>query len=487
MFMESMLLKLAKLREAGIDAYPPRVPKPTHKAAQVRTGFESLGDTEVTVAGRITATRGHGKAMFLSMADDSGQVQLYTKIDVLGEQKYTLLQEALDIGDQVVAKGPVFKTRTGEVTVECKEFIFASKALEGLPEKWHGLKDPDIRYRKRYLDMIANPEVRERLEARTRIIRAMREFLWGLDFLEVETPTLQPLYGGALAKPFVTHHNALDMDLYLRIAPELYLKRLIVGGMARIFEIAKCFRNEGISQVHNPEFTMLELYQAWGDYNDMMDITEKLVSHVAKSVTGRTTVTYQGQEINLAPPWKRLTMRQAFKDFVGIDIDELRDERRAFQIFQEKGIEMEKKPAFGAFCDEVLKKVVETNIVQPTFVYDYPLELSPLAKMKPGEPGWVERFQPIVAGFEIGNAFTELNDPQDQLDRFNAQAGAKTLGDEEAHQTDTDFVDALAVGMPPTGGLGIGVDRLVMLLTDQVSIREVLAFPQLRRTGGDIS
>ena len=487
MFNESMMAKLAKLREAGKDVYPPRVPKPTSEAETVKANFEKFENQTVTIAGRITAQRGHGKAMFLVVADDTGPIQLYVRVDDVGEEIYGLIRDALDVGDLVVVTGSVFKTRTGEVTIHTKEFMWATKALEGLPEKWHGLKDSEIRYRKRHLDMIANSEVRERFSKRTRIIRAIREFLWNEGFEEVETPTLQPLYGGALAKPFMTHHNALDMDLYLRIAPELYLKRLIVGGMPKVFEIGKAFRNEGISLVHNPEFTIMELYQAWADYYDMMDITERMVSSVAKTITGSFVINFQGEEIDLTPPWKRLTLAEAFKEYAGVEIEKLRDAKFAFAFLQENGVKMEKKPGFGGFCDETLKKLVEPKIKNPTFIYNYPIELSPLAKLIPGETMWVERFQPVIAGYEVGNAFSELNDPQDQLNRFEGQEKARSSGDEEAHQTDTDFVETLAVGMPPTGGLGIGIDRIVMLLTDQVSIREVLAFPQLRRQSGDIS
>jgi len=486
MFTESMEAKLKRLLELNVDPYPPRVPKPTHLSTQIKSDYEGFEGKEVTVAGRITIIRGHGKAMFMVLNDDAGPIQLYCRLDVLGEESYKIVGECLDIGDQVVASGIIFKTRTGEVTVEATKFIIATKALNGLPEKWHGLKDPEVRYRKRHLDMIANPEVKDRMVMRTKIIKALREFLWSENFVEVETPILQPLYGGALAKPFVTHHNALDTDLYLRIAPELYLKRLMVGGMNKIFEIGKCFRNEGISLVHNPEFTMLELYQAWADYGDIMTLTERIVSGVASAVLGSTSVNYQSQTINLAPPWKRMTMKEAFKEYGEVDIEQLRDPKFATNYLDSKGIKIDKKPGFGAFCDEVLKKVVVPNVTDPIFIYDYPIELSPLAKMKPDCSGWVERFQAIVAGFEICNAFSELNDPKDQLLRFDAQAKAKSMGDDEAHQIDEDFVDALSVGMPPAGGLGIGVDRLVMILTDQVSIREVLAFPQLRRSDGNV-
>lgn len=487
MFEESMLAKLGKLQEKNIPGYPPRTPKATHLSTQIKADFEGFEGKDVTIAGRTTAVRGHGKAFFMVVTDAAGPIQAYCRIDILGEEKYKSVVDSLDVGDQVVISGTIFKTKTGEVTVEAKDFIFGAKALNFLPEKFHGLSDSEIRYRKRHLDMIANPEVLARLTKRTEIVRAMREFLWGEGFVEVETPTLQPLYGGALAKPFMTHHNALDMDLYLRIAPELYLKRLMVGGMPKIFEIGKAFRNEGISLVHNPEFTIMELYQAWADYHDMMDITERMFSSIAEKVTGSMVINYQGQEVNLKPPWKRITMTQAFKEMAEVDIEKLRDLKYARDYLQANDIKIEKKFGFGAVIDEILKKKIETNIVQPTFIHDYPIEISPLAKMIPGSQTWTERFQPIICGYECGNAFSELNDPQDQLNRFQSQAKAKAEGDDEAHQIDTDFVEAISIGMPPTGGLGVGVDRLVMLLTDQISIREVLAFPQLRRQDGDIS
>ncbi|MEZ4812039.1 MAG: lysine--tRNA ligase [Caldisericia bacterium] len=354
-------------------------------------------------------------------------------------------------------------------------------AHPNFPEKFHGLTDSEIRYRKRHMDMISDPDVLSRFKTRGHVVKAVREFLWGKDYEEVETPILQPLYGGALAKPFETHHNTLDMDLYMRIAPELYLKRLIVGGMTKIFEVGKCFRNEGISLFHNPEFTMLELYEAWSDYHGMMDISEQLVSSVVKSVTGKESVIYQDIEINFASPWKRITMEESFKQFAGISIEDLRDEKFAMDYIKREGIKMEKALNFKGYCDEVFKEKVVVNLIQPTFIYDYPIEMSPLAKLIPGSDKYVERFQFIINGLEIGNAFSELNDPIDQLERFTSQSRLKKTGDDESHEIDTDYVEALGVGMPPTGGLGIGIDRLVMLLTDQVSIREVLMFPQLRK------
>ncbi len=483
MFNESMKDKLDFLKSKGVHPYPPRTEGENWLSTDVKASFEKLSEEkgQVTVHGRIMAIRGHGKARFIVIRDSAGEIQLYVRIDALGEDKYELVKKGLDVGDFVVAKGGVFKTRTEEITVEVTEFDWASKALVPLPEKFHGLTDSEIRYRKRHMDMISDPEVLTRFQTRNKIIKATREFLWSKEYEEVETPILQPLYGGALAKPFETHHNTLDMELYLRIAPELYLKRLIVGGMTKIFELGKCFRNEGISPLHNPEFTMLELYEAWSDYHGMMDISEELVSYVVKSVLDTHKITYQDVEIDFSPPWKRIKMNDAFKEFAGIEIEQLRDEKFALTYIKEHDIKMEKALNFKGFCDEVFKKKVVPNLIQPTFIYDYPIEMSPLAKSIPGSEKYVERFQFIINAIELGNAFSELNDPIDQLERFESQSRFKKSGDEESHEIDNDYVEALGVGMPPTGGLGIGIDRLVMLLTNQVSIREVLAFPQLRK------
>lgn len=483
MFNDSMTNKLELLRGLGIDPYPPRTETNTTTAVEVKQNFEQLkeADSKVIVHGRVMAVRGHGKARFIVIRDETGEIQLYCRIDVMGEEDYEPVKKGLDVGDFIIASGTVFKTRTEEITVEVHNFSWATKALIPLPEKFHGLTDPEIRYRKRQMDMISDPSVLIRFRMRNQILKVMRNFLWERGFEEVETPILQPLYGGALAKPFETHHNALDMSAYLRIAPELYLKRLIVGGMTKIFEMGKCFRNEGISPLHNPEFTMLELYEAWTCYRGMMKISEELVSATVKKITGGYKIEYEGNEIDFTPPWTRMTMSDAFKEFAGIDIEQLRNDKFALSYMKEHGIQMEKAKNFKGFCDEVFKKKVVPNLIQPTFIYDYPIEMSPLAKLIPGDDRYVERFQFIINGFEMGNAFSELNDPQDQLKRFTAQLDFKRSGDDESHEVDNDYVEALGVGMPPTGGLGIGIDRFVMLLTGQVTIREVLAFPQLRK------
>jgi len=483
MFNESMINKLDFLRESGVDPYPPRTEMNTKPSTMVKREFDKLKEAgdDVTVHGRVMAVRGHGKARFVVIRDEAGEIQLYCRIDVMGEDSYETVKKGLDVGDFIVATGSVFKTRTEEITVEVQRLNWATKALVPLPEKFHGLTDPEIRYRKRQMDMISDPTILSRLRVRNRILQVIRKILWDKGFEEVETPILQPLYGGALAKPFETHHNALDMPAYLRIAPELYLKRLVVGGMTKIFEMSKCFRNEGISPLHNPEFTMLELYEAWTCYRRMMKISEELVSTTVKEITGGFIIEYEGNQIDFTPPWTQITMADAFKQYAGLDIEQLRDDKFALSYMKENGIQMEKAKNFKGFCDEVFKKKVVPNLIQPTIVYDYPIEMSPLAKLIPGDDRYVERFQFIISGFEMGNAFSELNDPQDQLKRFESQLDLKKSGDDESHEIDNDYVEALGVGMPPTGGLGIGIDRLVMVLTGQTTIREVLAFPQLRK------
>jgi lysyl-tRNA synthetase, class II len=483
MFNESMINKLDFLRKSGVDPYPPRTKMNTTPSTMVKREFDKLKEAgdDVTVHGRVMAVRGHGKARFVVIRDEAGEIQLYCRIDVMGEDSYETVKKGLDVGDFIVATGSVFKTRTEEITVEVQRLNWAAKALVPLPEKFHGLTDPEIRYRKRQMDMISDPTILSRLRVRNRILQVIRNILWDKGFEEVETPILQPLYGGALAKPFETHHNALDMPAYLRIAPELYLKRLVVGGMTKIFEMGKCFRNEGISPLHNPEFTMLELYEAWTCYRGMMKISEELVSTTVKEITGGFIIEYEGNQIDFTPPWTQITMADAFKQYAGLDIEQLRDDKFALSYMKENGIQMEKAKNFKGFCDEVFKKKVVPNLIQPTIVYDYPIEMSPLAKLIPGDDRYVERFQFIISGFEMGNAFSELNDPQDQLKRFESQLDLKKSGDDESHEIDNDYVEALGVGMPPTGGLGIGIDRLVMVLTGQTTIREVLAFPQLRK------
>ncbi|MBU0490671.1 MAG: lysine--tRNA ligase [Chloroflexi bacterium] len=479
-----------RLRAQGIDPYPPRAER-THTAAEVVRAFEaaeaagadpatgSVVTVPVTVVGRIVSVRAMGKATFAHIQDGSGRLQVYFKQNLLGTERYALLQD-LDIGDFIQVPGPLFRTRTGEITVQAQDLTLLAKSLHPLPEKWHGLRDVELRYRQRYADLIANEDVRHIFGTRARLVTVVRRFLDERSFLEVETPILQPLYGGATANPFVTHHQALDRELYLRIAVELYLKRLIVGGFERVYEIGKDFRNEGIDLQHNPEFTMLECYQAYADYTDMMTLVEDLFQTVAGELADGLTLTYQGQAIDLTPPWPRVPLRQAIQDATGIDYMACADKDGLRRAINERQLEIPPQPTWAKLVDKLFGKYVLAHTVQPTFFIDYPLALSPLAKKKPGDPAHVERFQPIIAGLELGNAFTELNDPLDQLARFQDQSQQRAAGDQEAQPLDEDFVLALMYGMPPTGGLGIGIDRMTMLFTDQASIREVILFPQLR-------
>lgn len=474
------LAKLLRWREKGIDPFAVTKFDCSHLAAEIVSSFESLRGQTVRVAGRLTAFREHGKLTFADLMDSSGRIQLMVRINTVGEEAYQQFGE-LDTGDIIGVEGVVTKTRTGEVTIEVFKFWLLAKALRPLPEKWHGLRDVEVRYRQRYLDLIANPEVRELFTKRSRIIQAIRRFLDERDFIEVETPILQPVYGGALARPFMTHHNALDMDLYLRIAPELYLKRLIVGGFEKVYEIGRNFRNEGVDSRHNPEFTMLEVYQAYADYHDIMKLTEELIAFVAQTVLGTTTIVYQGHTIDLTPPWQRVSLLGVLKEFTGVDFREFRgDDEKARQVGKELGLSIEPTDHWGRVLDEALKKKVVPNLIQPTFLIDYPVEISPLAKRKPDDPTMTERFQGFIGGLEVANAFSELNDPIDQRERFEMQQRLRERGDMEAHPLDWDFVTALEYGMPPTGGLGIGIDRLTMLLTNSPSIREVILFPLLR-------
>jgi lysyl-tRNA synthetase class 2 len=421
-----------------------------------------------------------GKSTFAHIEDGSGRIQIYLRQDTLGEEGYEFFKRDFDIGDFIGVTGQLFRTRTGEVTLQVSDFKMLAKSLHPLPEKWHGLKDVETRYRQRYLDLIANEEVREIFVIRARIVSALRRFLDERGFLEVETPVLQPLYGGAAARPFVTHHNVLDQDLYLRIADELYLKRLIIGGYERVYEIGKDFRNEGVSFYHNPEFTQLEFYQAYADYNDVMEMAEEMVSYVAQEVLGTTRITYQGNEIDLAPPWPRHSLRQAIEEKSGIDYQDYPDAQSLYQAIRAIGGNVEPRATRGKLIDALLSNYVEPKLIHPTFLVDYPLEVSPLAKRKPGHSETVERFEGFAGGMEICNAYSELNDPLDQEERFLAHGRDYEAGDEEAHQMDEDWLTALSYGMPPTGGFGMGIDRLTMLLTNQVSIREVILFPHLR-------
>lgn len=480
--------KLAKLREKGIDPYPPRVRR-SHTAQAAVQAFETLAEgaeLRVDVVGRLVAIRDMGKSTFAHIEDGTGRIQVYLRQDRLGEETYDDFRRLFDIGDFVSVSGGLFRTRTGEITVLADSLAMAAKTLHPLPDKWHGLKDTELRYRQRYVDLLANPEVREIFRIRTRIVTALRRFLDSRGFLEVETPILQPIYGGAAARPFITHHNQLDQDLYLRISFELYLKRLIVGGYERVYEIGRDFRNEGISFKHNPEFTQLEYYQAYADYNDVMRTAEEMIAFTAREALGTTKITYQGHEIELAPPWRRMRLRDAILEATGVDYEAHPDAEGLFSAMVAKGLDVEAKSSRGKLIDSLLSSYVEPNLIEPTFLTDYPIDVSPLAKKIPGSELTVERFEGFAAGMEICNAFSELNDPIDQRERFLAQGRDFAEGDEEAHQMDEDFLAALSYGMPPTGGFGMGIDRLTMLLADQPTIREIILFPPLRtRDKGD--
>ena len=475
---QQRLNKLQELNQAGIDAYPPRFSR-THEIAKVLENFESLQDHQVTIAGRLISIRAMGKATFAHVMDGSGRMQIYLRRDVLGEDQYDIFR-LFDIGDFIGVTGTPFRTRTGEATIEVKQFVMLAKALRPLPEKWHGLTDVEKRYRYRFLDMIANPSVRDIFRIRSAAIAALRAFLDKRGYVEVETPILQPIYGGAAAKPFTTYYNVLERQMYLRIASELYLKRLIIGGMDKVYEVGKNFRNEGLSTRHNPEFTVMESYEAYADYNDIMALVEQMVAYIAETVLGTLEIEYQGHRIDLTPPWRRISLRQAILDHTGIDFEAHPDQASLYQRVTEAGVEVSPDTTWGKLLDELLSTFVQPQLIQPTFVLDYPVEISPLAKKKPDNPKLVERFEGFIGGLEMANAFTELNDPLDQYERFRMQMAERAAGDEEAQPMDEDFIFALEHGMPPTGGLGVGVDRLVMLLTDQASIREVILFPQLR-------
>ncbi len=472
--------KLARLRGRGVEPYPPRATR-SHLAREAIAIFEREGKCEgVKLAGRLVAFRDMGKLTFAHILDDSGKIQLMFRKDVVGEENYAHLLKEYDLGDFIGVEGDLFRTKTGEVTLQAQRFQLFAKTLSPLPEKWHGLKDVETRYRQRYLDLLSNEQARQIFVVRAKIVTAMRKYLDEHGFLEVETPTLQPLYGGAAAQPFTTHHNKLDRDLYLRIATELYLKRLIIGGIERVYEIGKNFRNEGIDATHNPEFTMMECYQAYGDYTTMLTLVEEMFCACAEAAIGTLKFPYQGNEIDFTPPWRRVTMRDAIFNATKIDIYQSTDMPSLRARIDELGLKVEHQATWGKTVDEVIKDYVEPKLIQPTFIMDYPEEVSPFAKKKADQEGIVERFEPYIGGFEVGNAFTELNDPIDQYERFLGQARQRAAGDVEAHQIDLDFIEAMTHGMPPTGGLGVGVDRLAMLLTDQASIREVILFPQLR-------
>ncbi|MGG7217127.1 lysine--tRNA ligase [Clostridium butyricum] len=474
--------KLAELQKADKDPFDVYKVNRTHTTGEVRDNYEELEGKEVTIAGRIMSKRGQGKVVFSDIHDKDGKMQLFLKIDKVGEENLKEYK-TYDIGDWVAATGEVFTTQRGEISINVNSFELTCKSLKPLPEKWHGLKDPDLRYRQRELDIITNSEVKDTFVKRSRIISAMREFLDNRGFLEVETPILSPIAGGAAAKPFVTHHNTLDMDMFLRIAPELYLKRLIVAGFEKVYEIGRNFRNEGMSVRHNPEFTAIELYEAYSDYNDMMEITENMVAYVCEKINGTTKVTYQGTEIDFMPPWRRITMVDAVKEYADVDFTTINSDEEAQAIAKEKNLEFP-KPLNTVTKGEVLNALYEEfgeeKMIQPTFIMDYPVENSPLTKKKRGNAEFTERFEAFVFGRELGNAYSELNDPIVQRERFEQQANARELGDDEAYMLDEQFMSALETGMPPTGGLGIGIDRLIMFLTDSASIRDVILFPTMK-------
>ncbi len=461
-----------------MDPYGARFPR-TCLARDVREDFAAWEGRRAVLAGRIMAIRSHGKATFADLADSSGRIQIYLKEDVLGTERYAWFQD-VDLGDIVGARGRVMRTRRGEISLEAEDFRLLAKCLRPLPEKWHGLRDVDLRYRQRYLDLIVNPDVREVFLKRSAALSHLRRWLAERGFVEVETPMMQPLPGGAAARPFVTHHNALDLDLYLRIAPELYLKRLVVGGLEKVFEVGRVFRNEGISTRHNPEFTMVEIYEAYADFTDMMELTESLVSHLADVVAGGRRLRFLGHEIDLTPPWPRLSMEEALRVHAGVEVAGLADDDRARAAAARLGVEVPANATAGQVIEALVDELVQPRLIQPTFLTHHPVEISPLARRRPEDPRFTERFELIVAGWEMANAFSELNDPEEQRARFLAQAGERARGNEEAHLVDEDYLLALEYGLPPCGGLGIGVDRLVMLLTGQDSIRDVILFPLLR-------
>ena len=472
--------KLAELQEQGKDPFEITKYDRTNSAGEIKANYEAFEQKDVAVAGRIIAKRIMGKASFCTILDSDEKIQSYVSINDLGEEAYKAFK-TFDIGDIIGIKGFVFKTKTEEISVHAKEVVLLTKSLRPLPEKFHGLKDVDLRYRQRYVDLIVNPEVKETFKLRSRIITEIRNILDSKGYLEVETPTLSTIAGGATAKPFITHHNTLDLDMYLRIAPELYLKRLIVGGIDKVYEIGKNFRNEGMDIRHNPEFTAMELYASYQDYNDMMDITEEIFRTVAEKILGKTVINYQGTEIDLGTKWKRITMIDAIKEVTGVDFNSIETDEEAIAIAKEKHVEIEEsKQTRGYIINAFFEEFVEETLIQPTFICDYPVEVSPLTKKKPSDKRLTERFECFIGGREYGNAYSELNDPIDQYERFVEQLKQRDAGDEEANMMDEDFVAALEYGMPPTGGLGIGIDRMIMLLTDAASIRDVIFFPTMK-------
>lgn len=478
--------KLKSYQEQGFDPFGSKYDR-THLAKELTSEYDSFTkeeleekSVETTIAGRVMTKRGKGKAGFAHIQDVSGQIQLYVRKDMVGEDAYELFKST-DLGDIVGVTGKLFKTKVGELSVKADSFHMLTKSLRPLPEKFHGLKDVEQRYRQRYLDLITNPVSRDTFVMRSKIIQSMRRYLDDQGFLEVETPMMHGIPGGAAARPFITHHNALDVQLYMRIAIELHLKRLIVGGMEKVYEVGRVFRNEGVSTRHNPEFTMMELYEAYADFHDVMNLTEKLIAHIAQEVLGTTTVSYGDEEVNLKPEWTRLHIVDAVKEETGVDFWKQMSDQEARELANEHGIHIEPSMTFGHIVNEFFEQRVEDKLIQPTFVYGHPVEISPLAKKNPEDERFTDRFELFIVGREHANAFSELNDPIDQRERFESQVKEKEQGNDEAHEMDEDFLEALEYGMPPTGGLGIGIDRLVMLLTNSPSIRDVLLFPQMRK------
>ena len=485
--MQVRIDKMHKIEEHGWKPFGYRFLY-THRAADIAAQFDELSEkeTEVKMAGRIMAIRGHGKTCFMDMQDKTGRIQVYVRKDVIGEENYALIK-LMDIGDTVGITGTAFRTHMGELSIKANSVEMLSKSLRPLPEKWHGLKDVETRYRQRYVDLIVNPEVRDTFVKRSQIIRSVREVLDSHDFLEVETPILNTIAGGAAARPFISYHNALDMQVYMRIAPELYLKRLIVGGMDRVYEMGRVFRNEGIDNRHNPEFTSVEIYQAFADYRDMMDLTEEVVVKTAEKVLGTTTINYEGTTIELASPWKRMSMIEAVKEYSGKDFTDVTDLEEARAIAKELNVAIEPSFGIGKIINACFEEYVEDKLIQPTFITGHPKEISPLAKSNPENPEITDRFEAYIYGREICNGFTELNDPIDQKERFLKQVEERANGDEEANMMDEDFVNALEYGLPPTGGLGIGIGRLGMCLSNSSTIREVLFFPTMKPWGKAVS
>jgi lysyl-tRNA synthetase class 2 len=477
--MKERRKNLEKLQDEGIAPYGTDFDK-VYSTQEVSDNYDQLREDSVMVkaAGRIMAVRNHGGSIFADLKDMAGEVQLYVKASNIGDKEFEIFDD-LDIGDQIGIEGLVFKSGEGEITIQVEDFDILAKSLRPLPEKWHGLKNVEKRYRQRYVDLIVNDDVKETFEIRSKVLHSIRRNLEGQDFLEVQTPLMHEIPGGAEAKPFVTHHNALDTDLYMRIAPELYLKRLLVGGFEKVFEVGKNMRNEGLSTKHNPEFTSLELYQAYADYKDIMELTENLIKDVAREALDSLQIQYGDYEINLNK-WKTLTMVEAIDEYAGVDFSNVSDLKDAQKLADEKGIEYESDVSTGEIINEFFEEFVEDKLIQPTFITQYPVEVSPLARRNPDNPDFTDRFELFMAGNEIANAFSELNDPIDQRERFEKQMEQREAGDEEAHHMDEDFLRALEYGMPPAGGLGIGIDRLIMILTNSQSIREVILFPHLR-------